>query len=56
MGCSPGLGLSISYQIICDRHRGQLFCRSELGQGTEFCIQIPRQQSQQNGQPLSQTV
>ncbi|MEO0490422.1 MAG: ATP-binding protein [Cyanobacteria bacterium P01_A01_bin.123] len=35
------LGLSISYQIIVEKHCGKLWSNSKLGQGTEFVIQIP---------------
>jgi NO-binding membrane sensor protein with MHYT domain/nitrogen-specific signal transduction histidine kinase len=40
-----GLGLSISHQIITERHQGQLICVSEPGQGCEFQIHLPLQQS-----------
>ncbi|MEH2275201.1 MAG: GAF domain-containing protein [Nostoc sp.] len=40
-GKGTGLGLSISYQIIVEKHGGQLKYVSELGNGSEFCIQIP---------------
>ncbi|MEG4441962.1 PAS domain S-box protein [Microcoleus sp. AT9_B5] len=36
-----GMGLSISYQIIVERHKGELYCTSELGKGTEFTIRMP---------------
>lgn len=36
-----GLGLSISYQIIVEKHGGSLTCTSELGQGSEFIVEIP---------------
>ena len=36
-----GLGLTSSYQIIVEHHRGKLTCWSELGVGTEFIIEIP---------------
>ncbi|MBE9208117.1 AAA family ATPase [Nostoc sp. LEGE 06077] len=42
VGSGTGLGLSISYQIVVDKHQGNLFFNSELGQGTEFVIEIPR--------------
>ncbi|AFY36409.1 sensor histidine kinase [Calothrix sp. PCC 7507] len=41
VGKGTGLGLSISYKIIVEKHRGHLRCVSELGKGTEFCIEIP---------------
>ena len=41
VGSGTGLGLSISYQIVVEKHGGQIHCVSELGQGTEFVIQIP---------------
>jgi PAS domain S-box-containing protein len=44
VGAGTGLGLSISYQIVVKKHRGQLLCFSELGQGTDFVIQIPLSQ------------
>jgi two-component system, NtrC family, sensor kinase len=44
VGQGTGLGLSISYQIIVEKHRGRLKCVSELGQGTEFLIELPVKQ------------
>jgi two-component system NtrC family sensor kinase len=37
---SKGLGLSISEEIIVQKHHGKLRCNSQLGQGTEFIIEI----------------
>lgn len=45
VGKGTGMGLSISYQIITERHGGILRCFSTVGQGTEFLIQIPISQS-----------
>jgi light-regulated signal transduction histidine kinase (bacteriophytochrome) len=45
VGKGTGLGLSISYQIITEKHRGSLKCFSTLGEGAEFVIEIPIQQS-----------
>ena len=45
VGKGTGLGLSISYQIVVKNHRGRMECQSIPGQGTEFIIQIPCQQS-----------
>ncbi|MBH8573488.1 GAF domain-containing protein [Nostocaceae cyanobacterium CENA369] len=43
-GQGIGLGLSISYQIIVQKHGGQIECVSEPGNGCEFWIKIPIQQ------------
>ncbi len=40
-----GLGLAISYQIVVDKHNGELSFASVLGEGTEFIITIPVRQS-----------
>lgn len=45
VGQGTGLGLSICYQIVVDRHHGQLDCISKPGQGAEFIIKIPLCQS-----------
>lgn len=44
VGKGTGMGLSISYQIVVQRHGGQLRCISKPGQGAEFIIEIPLQQ------------
>ncbi|NEP45158.1 MAG: response regulator [Okeania sp. SIO2H7] len=41
VGKGTGLGLSISLSIIVEKHGGKLSCNSELGEGTEFAIEIP---------------
>ncbi len=41
VGSGTGLGLAISYQIVVDKHKGQLICNSTPGEGTEFVIEIP---------------
>ena len=41
IGKRTGLGMSISYHIVTERHRGRLKCFSSVGKGTEFVIQIP---------------
>ncbi|HEY9829001.1 MAG TPA: PAS domain S-box protein, partial [Stenomitos sp.] len=43
IGSGTGLGMSISYQIVVEKHGGQLQCFSTPGQGTEFLISIPMQ-------------
>ncbi|AFZ26527.1 PAS domain S-box [Cylindrospermum stagnale PCC 7417] len=44
IGKGTGMGLSISYQIISQRHGGSLECFSQLGNGSEFVITIPLHQ------------
>ncbi|GAX46043.1 multi-sensor signal transduction multi-kinase [Tolypothrix sp. NIES-4075] len=41
VGKGTGMGLSISYQIITEKHGGSLSCISEPGKGAEFQIRIP---------------
>ncbi|MFE1746763.1 ATP-binding protein [Coleofasciculus sp. H7-2] len=41
VGKGTGLGLAISYQIVVEKHGGQLECISAAGQGAEFAIKIP---------------
>ena len=41
VGKGTGLGLAIARQIVVEKHGGSLEVRSELGQGTEFCIGLP---------------
>lgn len=41
VGVGTGLGLSISHRIVVERHGGSIKCRSKLGKGTEFRIEIP---------------
>lgn len=44
VGKGTGLGMPISYQIVVERHQGQLKCLSVPGQGTRFLIEIPLSQ------------
>lgn len=44
VGKGTGLGLSISHQIVTEKHNGSLTCRSTLGAGTEFLVEIPIRQ------------
>ncbi|MEG3844022.1 ATP-binding protein [Microcoleus sp. herbarium14] len=41
VGKGTGLGLSIGYQIITQKHQGELQCISAPGKGAEFIIKIP---------------
>ncbi len=44
IGKGTGMGMSISYQIITEKHNGKVRCFSIPGQGTEFIIKIPIRQ------------
>ncbi len=44
VGKGTGMGLSISYQIVADKHNGKLQCISCPGLGAEFVIEIPLHQ------------
>jgi signal transduction histidine kinase len=41
IGKGTGLGLPISYQIVVEKHRGELRCCSVPGRGTQFVIELP---------------
>ncbi|MCC5610118.1 hybrid sensor histidine kinase/response regulator [Nostoc sp. CHAB 5834] len=41
VGKGTGLGLAISYQIIVEKHNGQVNCLSIPGEGTKFIITLP---------------
>jgi signal transduction histidine kinase len=45
LGKGTGMGMSISYQIITERHSGKLECFSTPTEGTEFIIRIPLRQT-----------
>ncbi len=45
VGEGTGMGLSISYRIVTEKHGGSLQCISEPDQGTTFVITIPLQQA-----------
>lgn len=41
VGSGTGLGLSLAYQIITDKHKGSIDVESTVGKGTVFTIKIP---------------
>ncbi|MGB3402122.1 MAG: response regulator [Microcoleaceae cyanobacterium] len=41
VGKGTGIGLSLSRQIIEEKHNGQIQCESHFGQGTQFIIVLP---------------
>ena len=48
VGQGTGMGLSISYQIVVEKHGGEFWCESPPGRGAEFVIRIPVRQSIRN--------
>ncbi|MBD2345147.1 GAF domain-containing sensor histidine kinase [Anabaena subtropica] len=48
VGKGTGLGLSISYKIVTDKHKGKIYCQSELGKGTDFIVELPILQATTN--------
>ncbi|MEO1124992.1 MAG: ATP-binding protein [Cyanobacteria bacterium J06639_16] len=41
VGKGTGMGMSISHQIVTEKHGGKLHCESSANIGTKFIIQIP---------------
>lgn len=41
IGEGTGIGLSISYDIIVNRHKGDILVESCLGKGTKFTVKLP---------------
>ena len=41
IGRGTGQGLSIAHSVIVDKHKGQLYAESTVGQGTTFFIRLP---------------
>jgi ligand-binding sensor domain-containing protein/signal transduction histidine kinase len=48
-GAGTGLGLSLSYDIITQEHKGQIKVDSKEGEYTEFIITIPRVSGKEGG-------
>ncbi|MBE9103222.1 sensor histidine kinase [Vacuolonema iberomarrocanum] len=45
VGQGTGMGLSICYQIVTEKHGGELLVQSEPNQGTQFIIKLPIRQT-----------
>jgi PAS domain S-box-containing protein len=54
IGQGTGLGLSVSYFIITNNHKGQMEVHSTLGQGTCFTLRLPLAGSQMPPNELTQ--
>ncbi len=53
VGEGTGLGLSLSHGIV-SQHDGALYCRSELGQGASFIIELPVSSESDEAAPAPQ--
>jgi two-component system, NtrC family, sensor kinase len=42
VGQGTGLGLFICHQIVVNKHCGNLYCHSQIGEGAEFIVEINR--------------
>jgi len=56
VGKGTGQGLSISYDIITNKHGGCLFFETEEGVGTTFVIQLPTGKGLENEEPKKTKV
>jgi signal transduction histidine kinase len=56
VGKGTGMGMSISYQIICEKHRGLIWCESTPDKGTTFWLQIPIQQEVKLSHPVTKAA
>ncbi len=41
VGSGTGLGLSVSYAIICKKHHGKIWVESRPGKGAKFIVELP---------------
>ncbi|NEQ41983.1 MAG: hypothetical protein F6K40_39715, partial [Okeania sp. SIO3I5] len=46
VGKGTGIGLTISYQIVVEKHGGSIFYNSKLREGSKFVIEIPIHEEQ----------
>jgi signal transduction histidine kinase len=51
IGVGTGLGMSISYQIVTERHGGHLSCQSVPGKGTTLSLELPIRATQTSSPP-----
>lgn len=51
IGVGTGLGMSISYQIVTERHSGNLSCQSVPGKGTTLSLELPVRATQTSSPP-----
>jgi len=48
VGVSTGLGLSVSYFIVIENHKGTMVVETSPGNGTKFQISLPKKQNRQD--------
>jgi signal transduction histidine kinase len=54
VGKGTGLGLNIAYDLIVNKHGGEITVKSEMGKGTCFTIRLPRIPENQCNDKVSQ--
>lgn len=52
VGSGTGLGLSMAYKIITEKHRGQITLESQVGKGTTVRIRLPKDLTLKNVLPM----
>lgn len=53
VGKGTGMGMSISYQIVTERHQGRLVCQNLPKRGAEFVIELPVRTTAQSSVAVS---
>lgn len=58
LGQGVGLGMSVSYEIICKKHHGEITFTSPIADemGTEFCLRIPTIRSEETSRSSEEVI
>jgi two-component system NtrC family sensor kinase len=56
VGIGTGLGLSVSYGIVVEAHKGEMWVESKDGLGTKFVIRLPIKGEEQVSVPGQETI
>jgi len=54
VGKGTGQGLAIARSVVVDKHQGEIFFETEMGQGTTFVIRLPQNENR-NGPAVAKT-
>ena len=52
VGKGTGQGLAIARSVIVDKHQGEIFFESEVGQGTTFVVRLPLEVAETNSHAI----